>query len=347
MKIWIDLTNSPHINFFKPFKEVWEKEGHEVLITTRNLSNTIDLVEQNKWTHTLISGHAGKNRFLKILYFIERVFRLWVFLRKKKVDVGISHSSFYSPLVGKMIGCPTIYLNDNEHAKGNYLAFPFATVNILPEFLEKNFRDNWLTQFFDFKYYKGIKEGIYLSQCNFPTKKNLLNSEKPNIYVRLEPDSADYYSGNTRFLNELLVNLSILNKVVILPRNERQSLRFKGSEFSTIEVAYSPLSLEDIYQNCDLFIGAGGSMSRELAFLNISTLSIYQDDLLEVDKFLVAKNIMYHNPEPTLDYIESLILNKDRNFDNELIYKGRSAFNLIMHTVESFDHHGNKNEPCK
>lgn len=343
MKIWIDLTNSPHINFFKPFKEVWEKEGHEVLITTRDLSNTIELVEQNKWTHTIISGHAGKNRFLKIFYFIERVFRLWVFLRKKKVDVGISHSSFYSPLVGKMIGCPTIYLNDNEHAGGNHLAFPFATVNILPEFLENKFKDNWFTKFYNFKYYKGIKEGIYLSQYDFQTKKPLLNSKKYNIFVRLEPDSADYYSGSTRFLDKLLVNLAISHNIVILPRNEKQRLRFNSAEFFNIEVADRPLSLEDIYQNCDLFIGAGGSMSRELAFLNTLTLSIYQDNLLEVDIFLVTQNIMHHNPKPTLDYINSILLNKERTSNNELMSKGQSSFSLIINTVKSFDDYENIN----
>lgn len=333
MKIWIDLTNSPHINFFKPFKKYWEQQGHEVVITTRDLSNTIELVEQNKWEHTLVSGHAGKNRVLKGIYFVVRVFRLWLFLRNQNVDVGISHSSFCAPLVGKLIGCRTVYLNDNEHAKGNYLAFPFATVNLLPEYLANKYTNIWFSSLLKFKFYSGIKEGIYLSQENFLLEKNVQGLAKPSIYVRLEPDSADYYSGDTEFLDELLIQLSAVSDVVILPRNERQKLRFQNPKFSGIEVSNNPLSLEFVASKCDVFIGAGGSMSRELAFLSVTTLSIYQGDLLEVDKFLVSNKFMHHNTKPTFADVVSLIEHKRIGTNDELLKKGVSAFKLITNTV--------------
>ena len=70
MKIWIDLTNSPHINFFKPFIKRWEKEGYEIIITARELANTIELINQNGWKYTEIGGHAGKSKIKKLLYFI-------------------------------------------------------------------------------------------------------------------------------------------------------------------------------------------------------------------------------------------------------------------------------------
>ena len=333
MKIWIDLTNSPHINFFKPFKKVWEQQGHDVIITTRDLSNTIELVEQNKWEHTLVSGHAGKNRALKVMYFVVRVFRLWLFLRNQNVDVGVSHSSFCAPLVGKLIGCRTVYLNDNEHAKGNYLAFPFATVNLLPEALANKYSNVWFSFLLNFKFYSGIKEGVYLSQRDFLVKKNVQGLAKPRIYVRLEPDSADYYSGDTEFLDELLIQLSAVSDVVILPRNERQKLRFQDSKFSRIEVSDRPLSLDYVAEKCDVFMGAGGSMSRELAFLNVTTLSIYQGDLLEVDKYLVSNKFMQHNIKPTFGDVVSLIAHRPDGTNEDLFRKGVLAFKLVMDTV--------------
>jgi uncharacterized protein len=223
------------------------------------------------------------------------------------------------------------------------LAFLFSTVNIFPEFLEKNYKDSFLASLFNFKFYSGIKEGVYLSQQNFSSSKNSLGSKKSNIYVRLEPDTADYYSGNTEFLDNLLISLSISNNVKILPRNKEQSMRFNDSKFSNIEIATKPLTLENIYENCDLFIGAGGSMSRELAFLNITTLSIYQDELLEVDKFLVSKKLMHHNPAPKYEDIELLLHNSKVDIDNELIEKGLSAFNLINAVVNDLRQLENKN----
>ena len=61
MKIWIDLTNSPHINFFKHFIKDWEKDGHEIILTCRDLANTIELIELNNWKYEVIGEHAGKN----------------------------------------------------------------------------------------------------------------------------------------------------------------------------------------------------------------------------------------------------------------------------------------------
>ena len=42
MRIWIELTNSPHINMFGAMIHELEKE-HEVIITCRPLANTIEL----------------------------------------------------------------------------------------------------------------------------------------------------------------------------------------------------------------------------------------------------------------------------------------------------------------
>ncbi len=46
MKIWIDISNAPHVNFFKDFIEEW-KDNYEVIVTTSPLSNTIDLLKNN------------------------------------------------------------------------------------------------------------------------------------------------------------------------------------------------------------------------------------------------------------------------------------------------------------
>ena len=73
MKIWIDLTNSPHINFFKPFIRFWESDGIEIIITARDLGNTIGLIKQNGWDYKEVGGHAGKNSIKKILYYPYRI----------------------------------------------------------------------------------------------------------------------------------------------------------------------------------------------------------------------------------------------------------------------------------
>ncbi len=333
MKIWIDLTNSPHINFFKPFINKWEVDGYEIIITARNLANTIDLIKQNEWNYREIGGHAGKNKIKKVLYFPRRVFLLKKYLKKIKPDIGISHSSFYSPVVGKLLGVPTIYLNDNEHAKGNYLAFRFATLNIIPEFLKSLSQKEQWDKKYKLMFYPGIKEGIYLSQSNIEGKDSLVEQKK-HIYIRLEPWTAQYYRGKNNFMDELIIKLKEQFPITILPRGELQSKHYQSKCFEGINVALKPIPLETIYFGCSLFIGAGGSMTRELAYLGVPTLSVYQDTLLEVDKFLVGNKYMYHSTNPTIQEIENIIgVHSSHPTNNKLSPKGIVAFEMINKKV--------------
>ena len=100
MKIWIDLTNSPHVNFFARMISDLQKE-HEILLTSRPLANTIELLELHGFDYHLVGKHYGKNIVKKVLGFFVRAWQLFALLRRENIDVAISHSSFFSPLVAK------------------------------------------------------------------------------------------------------------------------------------------------------------------------------------------------------------------------------------------------------
>lgn len=332
MKIWIDLTNSPHVNFFKPFVVKWEKEGHSVVFTSRGLANTLDLIEQNGWEHTIVGTHAGKGKLGKVFNFPCRVWSLWMFLKNVRPDVGISHSSFYSPLVCKLLGISSVYLNDNEFAQGNKLAFRFATVNMLPAFLRTRAEAlNW-THSYAVEFYPGIKEGIYLSQI---PRDSISQRRGGRIYIRLEPWTAAYYKGSSGFLDELIIALSKKNEVRVLPRDAVQRSHFMGKRFEGIGVVSRPLRLEEIVADCRLFIGAGGSMTRELAYFGIPTISVYQGELLEVDKYLVSIGAMEHFYNPTLQRIEKFMdARRPRMGHLELEKQGKLAFQMIENKLK-------------
>ena len=253
LKIWIDLTNSPHVNFFKPFIKKWTNDGHEIVITARNLSNTIDLINQNNWTYKELGVHGGKGILAKIIRFPQRVLYLFFYLKKNKPDIAISHSSFESPLTSWLLRIPSIYLNDNEHAKANYIAFKFASVIILPEFLKEiAYNNQWLSKY-KIEFYEGIKEGIYLSKKIFRKRKT--GADK--IFIRLEPWTAQYYEGNSIYLQSLISYLILKHEVIILPRSDDQINYFNDQDFKQLKVCNSPLKLEEIVSQCKLFIGSG------------------------------------------------------------------------------------------
>ncbi len=335
--IWIDIINSPQVNFFKPFVKLWEDEGFRIIITTRDLSNTIDLLKQMGWKYKEIGGHAGKNPLLKLLNFPLRTILLRSYLKKIKPNVGISHSSFYSPLVCKLLNIPSIYLNDNEYAHGNYLAFKFSTKVLLPEFLEhKSKKLGWVKKY-SIEFYPGIKEGIYLSQLeklDSPKKgnKKVLNS----IYIRLEPWSAQYYSGRRNFIDQLIKELGKKYFVIILPRSQEQIDYYKSMKGLQIQISEESMDFFQIFKDCDLFIGAGGSMTREFALLGKPAISIYQDELLEVDKFLINQKKMFYFRDLQLKDVKSIFDLKYKHNNTNLLSKGISAFKLIDKMVKQY-----------
>lgn len=332
MKIWFDLTNSPHINFFRQMIEELKTEGHEVVITCRPLANTIDLLDLYKMDYTVVGKHYGKSSFKKATGFFVRVWQLRKFLKKHKVDVGISQSSFYSPIAGWLAGVPTIYTNDNEHAAGNKISFLFAKRIFVPEFIPKENVTNALVKEKKVMQYPGVKEGIYLWK---KYKGFKLDTSKLNkIYIRTEPQLAQYYSAKQNFMDGIIRDLKDKYEVVILPRTADQAEYYSTGEFKGVTVCKKPLPFEEIAKDCLLFIGAGGTMTREMAVIGIPTISVYQDALLDVDKYLIKEGIMMHDMNLTSEKVESVLRDvKSKEASPVLLEKGERAYNLIKEQI--------------
>ena len=327
--IWFDITNSPHVIIFEELIKELQKK-HNVVITTRNLANTIDLLKLKNIEYVEIGGHAGAGLFHKLWSFPKRVISLYKFLNDIKIDIAISQSSFYSPITAWLLRKPSIYMNDNEHAKGNWISFLFATKTLIPEFLEKLSKKqkwHWLTKIV---FYNGTKECIYLKNIK---KKDMNIKNKKDIYVRPEPWTAQYYKGKKFFLDNTILNLSKDYTVHLLPRGEAQAKHYKQSKFNKIIIEEKAISLEDIINNCDLFIGAGGTMTREIAIMGIPTISIYQDKLLEVDNFLISNGFMVHKKELNIKFINDFINTANKSNNKILLKKGQEAYNLIKKTI--------------
>lgn len=336
MKIWIDLTNSPHVNFFAGMiKEL--REEHDVLLTSRHNNNTIELIELYGFSHHVIGKHPGKNKIKKVLVFVERVCQLFLFLRKQNIDVAISHSSFFSPVVARLLDIRVIYLNDNEHALGNRISFIFADKILVPEFLNvRKVRRQW-AKAEKIIQYPGVKEGIYLWYYQ-PTPSGSFKIDnrknKRVIFIRPEPWMAQYYQGKKNFIDSLLIELKDAFKVVLLPRGMVQEEYYRQDKFVGVIIPEKSINLADIMENCDLFIGAGGTMTREAAVLGIPTISIYQDRLLDVDKYLIEKGLMTHELDPDAEFVVNFLKNMEkRPPDKQLLHKGRETFELIMKTL--------------
>ena len=334
MKIWIDFINTPQVAFFVPFIRRWERDGHELLLTCRNSGNTVGLLRQHGLEYHVVGQRVGAGTFDKAKLFTGRMFQLWRFVRTRKPDVAAGQSSFYLPLIAKVLGIPSLYTNDNEHAQGNFFGFRFATQVWLPEPLRglPAVRKRYLKE--RVRFYPGVKEAIYLSQQ--PELLAVIEAPKDRIFFRPEPWSAQYYDGPLNFFDESLRQLADHHQIVVLPRDPRQADHYRQAKFSGIIVPDSPLKLIDIVSSCLLFIGAGGSMTRELAVLGVPVVSIYQADLLAVDNYLVERGLLRIQPDLNYASIQRLLTDSaTETRDNTVCEAGKAAFDQIFRSIGS------------
>jgi uncharacterized protein len=332
MRIWIDFINTPQVSFFVPFIKEFRKAGYEVLLTCRDSGNTVELLKQNDLEFHVIGKKVGKGMLQKLLFFPKRLLLLFSFIRKQKPLIAASQSSFYQPIVARILNIPCLYTNDNEHAKGNIFGFLFASKVILPFTLQgEEFTKKWPLKT-KLSFYPSVKESIYLSQQ--PGLLTLLEQKKDIIYFRPEPWSAQYYTGPLNFFDDILLKLSGEYKVIILPRDINQREHYMQEKFKSLSVAQKPLSLINIVSDCLLFIGAGGSMTRELAILEIPVISIYQAELLSVDKYLVAKGLMKVAPDVGYDDIKTILGSYSRTERKwSVLNEGKESFALIKNLI--------------
>jgi uncharacterized protein len=334
MKIWIDFGNTPQVSFWIPFIKEFEKEQHELLLTCRDSGNTVALLILYGLKFHVIGKGAGKGKLQKMLLFPKRLLKLFSFIRKNKPDIAVSQSSFYQPIISWLMGIPCLYTNDNEHAKGNWFGFRFANKVILPvalQYEEFTGREPLKSKV---SFYPSVKEAIYLSQENDWFSTN--DIKRDVIYFRPEPWSAQYYKGPLNFFDDTLIKLSTKYKVVILPRDKNQVQHFKLEKFSKLWIAEKPLTLKEIAGNCMLFIGAGGSMTRELAVLGIPVISIYQEEELMVDRYLVNRGCMTLKPEITYEEILSVLKQgKKETNDMSVLEEGLESYQTIINLINS------------
>ena len=331
MRIWIDFINTPQVSFFVPFIAEFKRRGYTVILTCRDSANTVDILRLHRLPFKVIGRRAGKGRLEKALIFPWRTFALWRYVRHEKPDLAIGQSSFYMPLVAKLLGIPSIYTNDNEYASGNLFGFVFASRVLLPELLQKEMsRQKW-PMIHKTKFYPGIKEAIYLSQNPVPMP---LQAHKSKIYFRPEPVNAEYYHAASNASDQLLSKLARRFQVVVLPRDAKQAHHYNGLNLENLKVLRKPISLSQIVADCLLFIGAGGSMNRELAVLGVPVISVYGDQPLKVDEYLVRSGRMRLDQDISIDLVERLIKRHQTGRTNDpVIEDGIKSYHLILEEI--------------
>ena len=293
-KIWIDLDNSPHVPFFIPIIEEIQKRGHRILLTARNSYQVCELLEFHHLTCKVVGGHWGKNRFLKALGTLGRAARLVPLALKEKPDLAVSLVSRAQLLACRALNIPMVVTFDYEFVVTMQFLQPDWI--LVPEVVPDSAAGVAKKGIFR---YPGLKEDVYVPRFKPDAAlKKLLGISDTDMLVTVRPPATEAHYHNPESDKLLSAALEFLTKkpdvrVVLLPRNERQSvaLQKKWGDCIAQRRIVIPTHVMDglnLIWHSDLVISGGGTMNREAAALGVPVYSIFRGKIGAVDRYLAA-----------------------------------------------------------
>lgn len=329
MKIWIDITNAPHVRFFKDVIKYLKSEGEDVIVTTRDFGDIHKLMNMYKLDYISIGSH-GVSLYEKLKTSTERINEMIEVIAGEKLDVAVSKHSIELPRIAYGLGIPSLYVLDNEHATAaNKLTLPLCNSIISPnvidmwKLMEYGADPNTITK------YNGTSELMHFK--NFKYNDNIFEDLGLNlqfdktIFMRPEPSLASYLDTdcNKSVLTPIVNEIKDYANILILPRFSRQAQIFEDIE--NVTILEPPVDTSSIIKKSNLVIGAGGTMNREAAILQTPVISCYPGKTLSVDQYYIDKGLMYRSIE-TEDIISqalSSIANpkEEVNIDHDDLFK--------------------------
>lgn len=297
MRIWVDFENTPHVLILKPIIEELERRNHEVILTARDCSQTIELANYFKMNVARISYHHGRKKINKILGHLSRIAKLIRFIRTKDISIALSHASRSQIIAAKILGIPTFVMLDYEHVSLS-IVHHFIDRLAIPEVLSAHSFDRRIDSA-KIVNYPGIKEHIYVGNLmNNGSTLNHLTLDQRKVIITIRPPAVDAHyhkhrDDTDKLFYEALKYFSNFDntQVIILARTkaQQQEIMQFGKKNGTFNNIIFPEKVQNgllLIWNSDIIIGGGGTMNREAAVLDVPVFSIFQGKLGAVDRYL-------------------------------------------------------------
>jgi predicted glycosyltransferase len=291
--VWIDVTNSPHVLFFRPILRRLADAGVPALVTARDYAQTLGLLERYAIPHTVMGGHGGASVVRKGLVLAGRTAQLYRFGRsRREIGQAVSHGSFYQTIAATGLRVHSTVIHDFEGATGMHrINFRLADKVMVPEVIPFDRLAALGLSRDRYRPYPGIKEQITLADFEpDPTgviEELGLDPTRPVAVLRPPATMSLYHRGieNTLF-DDVLAHLRASDaQVVLLPRTPEQGRAFE--DLADIIIPATPVDGPQLVAVADVVISAGGTMNREAALLGTPTWTTFAGELGAVDRMLI------------------------------------------------------------
>ncbi|MEO7124586.1 MAG: DUF354 domain-containing protein [Nakamurella sp.] len=328
MRVWVDLTNSPHALFFAPIVRALRSRGDEVLVTARRFAHTVELA-QKLFDNPLVIGSGERKKLVgKVTSLGERVRELMPVVRSFHPDVAVGHGSYDQPITARLLHIPDLTMVDYEYHPGTHLLFRLANRLLLPEPFSREHINSHGGRGKTWRYH-GLKEEIYLTDFR-PDSSVLADlgvADYTGKIVTVRPPAvgAMYHRDDNPIWEAVVTRLRDMPDTMsfVLPRHPSQvpvlTEHFAAENVRVLDHAIDGPAL--VWQS-DAVISAGGTMNREAVALGVPVWTMFTGRLGSVDEALIAASKMHRLASPS-DVAHLTIPRREKHvlpsFDNDML----------------------------
>jgi uncharacterized protein len=300
MRVWVDLTNSPHVLVLRPLIELMRADGHHVEVTARDFAQTLELCERFGIEHTAIGRHGGGGLAGKAAGLGSRSLALVRWARGRRFDVAIGHGSNDVSVAAALLRVPSATAFDYEWAAAqHHVNCRLARIVMVPDAIPPERLDRYGARG-KVRGYAGLKEEYYLADFE-PEPAVLaqlgLERERPLVVVRTPPDVSLYHRFENPLFGRVLERLATVEaETVVLPRTATQ--REELARIGAFVVPERTIDSQSLVAYADLVISAGGTMNREAVALGAPVFTTFEGRLGAVDEGLLREGRLRRLDDP-------------------------------------------------
>jgi predicted glycosyltransferase len=289
LRVWVDLTNSPHVLVLAPVIARLRARGHEVEVTARDFAQTLALCDRFGIEHTEIGRHRGAGLIDKARGLAARSTALARWARRRRFDLAIGHGSNDITVAAALLRIPCSTTFDYEWATVQHnvncrLAQAVVVPDVIPP--ERLYRYGARGKLHR---YPGLKEEYYLADFE-PDPAVIdelgLDRRAPIAVVRTPPAVSLYHRFENDLFGQVLQRLRGA-QVVVLPRTPQQ--RAELARAGGFVVPERAIDAQSLIAYADLVVSAGGTMNREAVALQAPVFTVFEGRLGAVDERLIAE----------------------------------------------------------
>ncbi len=291
MRVWIDLTNSPHVLVLRPVIDVLRADGHEVEVTARDFAQTLALCDRFGIAHTAIGHHRGEKLTAKGLGLAQRSGALVRWARGRRFDLAIGHGSNDVTVAAALLRIPCSTTFDYEWATVQHnVNCRLAQAVVVPDAIPPERFERYGARK-KLRPYPGLKEEYYLADFEPDTAvlgELGLDLARPIVVVRTPPAVSLYHRFEHDTFGAVLAKLRDSDaQAVVLPRTPEQ--RAELTEAGGFLIPERAIDAQSLIAYADLVVSAGGTMNREAVALGTPVFSSFEGRLGAVDEQLIAE----------------------------------------------------------